>query len=90
MTDLPRDDTLNPVEPDHPRRALTLRRRVEGAVLGAVSGAVTGWLAVLVGGIVGVMHWWVVAGLAVLAAVLGYRYGRSVVAATLMAFTEAN
>jgi hypothetical protein len=63
---------------------------VEGAALGAVSGGVTGWLAVLMGGIVGVMHWWVVAGLAALAAVLGYRNGRSVVAATFMALSQSD
>jgi hypothetical protein len=51
---------------------------------------VAGWLAGLIGDVHGVMHWWVAAGLAALAATLGYRYGRSVVQAIFMAFAETD
>jgi hypothetical protein len=37
----------------------------------------------------GVLHWWFIGGLAVLAAALGYRYGRGVVVATFKAFGDA-
>jgi len=86
MPDLPRN-TLTSPEPAP--RVLTLRRRLASAALGAVGGGMAGWLAALIGGVHGVMHWWVAAGLAVLAAALGYRYGRSVVQAIFMSFVEA-
>ena len=70
-------------------RMLSAFGRVEGAVLGAVSGGVAGWLTVWWGGVGGVLHWWFIGGLAVLAAALGYRYGRGVVVATFKAFGDA-
>jgi hypothetical protein len=88
MPDLPQN-TLSAPEPAYHPRVLTSRQRVAGSVLGAVSGGVAGWLAALVGGAHGVMLWSVVAGLAALAAVFGYRHGYSVVGAIVAAFTEA-
>ncbi len=85
MPDLSQD-SLSSTEPTP--RVLTVRRRLEGVVLGAISGGATGWLSVLIGGVHGAMRWEVVAGLAALAAALGYRYGRSVVLATVAAFVE--
>ena len=58
-------------------------------MLGAASGGVTGWLTVWWGGVGGSLHWWIIGGLAALAAGLGYRHGRGVVAASFKAFGEA-
>jgi hypothetical protein len=43
----------------------------------------------LLAGVRGVLYWWIIAGLAALGAVFGYRYGRRVVAATFEALAEA-
>lgn len=82
-------NTVSPPEPVRRRRVVTLRRRLEGLALGALSGGAAGWLAVLVGDIHGTWHWWIIAGLAALAAALGYRFGRGVVAATLVSLIES-
>jgi hypothetical protein len=89
MPDLPRD-TLSSPEPTPRRRLLTRGQRLEGAVLGAVSGGVVGWLTAWQGDVHGGFFWWVITGLAVLAAAFGYRYGRGVVKATFKAFGEAD
>ena len=82
----------NVQEPEKPASSgdvFTLRRRVEGTALGAVSGGAAGWLATALGDVHGDMRLWMMFGLATLAAVLGYRYGRSVVVAIFSAFSEA-
>lgn len=89
MPDVPQDP-LNPHEPARLSGALTLRRRLEGAALGVICGSAAGWLSTLIGDVRGAPRWWVVVGLSALAAALGHRYGRSVVAAILTAFSEAS
>ena len=70
MADLP-SETVSSPEPVG-RRVLTLRGRLEGAALGVVSGGAAGWIAVLVAGVHGSMRWGLIAGIAALAAALGY------------------
>ena len=88
MPDLP-SQTESPREPVG-RRVLTLRRRLEGAALGVVSGGAAGWIAVLVAGVHGSMQWWLIAGITSLAAALGYRFGRGVVAATFLSLVQGS
>jgi len=88
MPDLP-SEIVSPPEPVG-RRLLTLRRRLEGAALGVVSGGAAGWIAVLVAGVHGSIQWWLIAGIAVLAAALGYRFGRGVVAATFLSLFQGS
>ena len=83
-------DASNPRAAPRRRRPLTLRRRLGNAMLGALSGAVAGWLAVLSAGVDGVLPRWIIGVLAALGAAFGYRYGRSVVAATFNALGEAD
>ena len=88
MPDLPSETASSP-EPVG-RRVLTLRRRLEGAALGVVSGGAAGWIAVLVAGVHGNLQWWLIASMAALAAALGYRFGRGVVAATFLSLIQGS
>ena len=89
MPDLP-SDNVSLAESTREPRVLTLRRRVEGAALGVVSGGAAGWIAVLVAGVHGSMRWGLIAGIAALAAALGYRFGRGVVAATFLSLMQGS
>ena len=88
MPDLPEHELSSP-EPRRQRRVPTLRRRLFNSALGAASGGVAGWLTTLLAGVDGIWPTWIIAVLAVLGAVFGYRYGRSVVVATFKALNEA-
>ena len=89
MSDHP-SESVSAAEVTAEPRVLTLRRRVEGAALGVASGGAAGWIAVLVAGVHGGMRWGLITGIAVLAAALGYRFGRGVVAATFLSLVQGS
>ena len=80
------------VSPDaalvHRPRPLSLRRATN-AVLGGLSGGAAAWVTVWLAEPGDFPARWFIAGLALLGAGLGYRYGRHVVRATWDAFCEA-